>query len=287
MANELQKLILKFPNEKWDWDLVIANPNITLEFVLNNKFPWKIENFSLNPNFNFKIMCDYGYDWNANGIFKNIDYKIIRQHLKKKWFIKYKTPEVISYLNENLSVTWEDIKDYKEFEWDYKAFARTVPENEISRVCDKMFQNFTGCRFCEELMKREDIPLNILKKYDFGYTMIYKNPNFKLPNVEYAELPQYYYDNPTLEWHKVEKSYSYRSDYILQNPAIDLVVLNKVNKAWFGSTLKSMQLFYLSLNPNLTCKFAEDNLNLGWFFSNISKNLFLYDKYAIRNKKAL
>ena len=51
MANELQKLLLKYPDKDWDWEYVSWNPNIDLEFIIeNSNLPWKWKWISANPN---------------------------------------------------------------------------------------------------------------------------------------------------------------------------------------------------------------------------------------------
>ena len=39
--NDLQKLLLKYPNKSWDWTSVSANPNIDMEFIETHpELPW-------------------------------------------------------------------------------------------------------------------------------------------------------------------------------------------------------------------------------------------------------
>ncbi len=57
MSNELQRLILEFPDKPWDWDGLSRNPNITMKFVNSNPDkPWGWEWLSLNR---FKLHPQY------------------------------------------------------------------------------------------------------------------------------------------------------------------------------------------------------------------------------------
>jgi hypothetical protein len=47
--NELQKLLIKYPDKPWKWYQVSRNPNITLSFIEKNPDkPWKWSWISFN-----------------------------------------------------------------------------------------------------------------------------------------------------------------------------------------------------------------------------------------------
>ena len=65
--NELEKLLLEFPDKPWNWKELSRNPNITLEIVeANPDKPWNWYYFSGNPNvtIDFIKKCpDKSWNW--------------------------------------------------------------------------------------------------------------------------------------------------------------------------------------------------------------------------------
>jgi hypothetical protein len=73
--NNLTKLLELFPEKPWDWGEILANPNITWEYMLSKlseKMDGEWMNISRNPNITIEFIEKHpNKPWNWNNISQN------------------------------------------------------------------------------------------------------------------------------------------------------------------------------------------------------------------------
>ena len=81
-SNTLIKLINKYPEKKWDWDLISCNSNINMKDIEENiDKPWNWEYISLNSNLTLDFIEKYNdKKWDWHNISSN-------EFLKDEWFL--------------------------------------------------------------------------------------------------------------------------------------------------------------------------------------------------------
>ena len=90
--NELQKIVLQFPTEEWNWFSLSENPNISIKMILCNKLlSWNWVGVSRNINITSKIILNNpDIQWNMYCIYKNpnislYDIKILQDKFYTNW----------------------------------------------------------------------------------------------------------------------------------------------------------------------------------------------------------
>jgi hypothetical protein len=71
--NELQKLLLKYPDKPWSYGYLSFNPNITIEDMLRYPDkPWNWDYLSMNPNITMSDVEKYpDKPWDYEGLSMN------------------------------------------------------------------------------------------------------------------------------------------------------------------------------------------------------------------------
>ena len=117
---EFWKFIESFPDDKWDWDYLSKNPNITFETVQNNPDkPWNWMWLSENPNITFEIVQNnqeksWDFCWLSDNKFKYQKELFIQQKFLNYHKLKFKNeifPELLEILLQ--PDNYEYIKDNK------------------------------------------------------------------------------------------------------------------------------------------------------------------------------
>ena len=91
MSNELEKLLLKYPEKPWNWGWngISRNPNITMEIIEKHpEKPWDWNGISRNPNITMEFIERYPEKpWSWYWISKNpnITMEFIEKHPEKPW----------------------------------------------------------------------------------------------------------------------------------------------------------------------------------------------------------
>ena len=72
-TNHLTMLLKLFPDEKWNYSGLSYNPNITLEYVIQNpNIPWDYNGLSCNPNITWEHVRDNpNIPWDYCGLSTN------------------------------------------------------------------------------------------------------------------------------------------------------------------------------------------------------------------------
>lgn len=93
----LEKLLLAYPFENWDWNQVSVNPAVTFQFILDHpKLPWRSRYVSENANVTEQIiLSNMSYHWCFTGLCAN-------KNLTFEFFKKY-----IIVPNEVMHVDWQ------------------------------------------------------------------------------------------------------------------------------------------------------------------------------------
>ena len=128
MENELQKLILKFPDYPWDWRELSKNPNISWDFFKNHQFfPWNMFYISANKNItNISRVLNnpsINWDWTGVSINHNITLDIVLKNLTLPWDW--------GWLTRNSNISLNMILKNKQFAWDWLYFSEYFNRFEI------------------------------------------------------------------------------------------------------------------------------------------------------------
>lgn len=265
------EFVLANPQFYWDYDILIANPNITWDIICANpQIPWNKNLFVYNPNFSYDILVNNmdifrpvlfdGYipiryireninlPWNWYNITANndidIEFILENAHRPLNW----------SYVSTCGNLTIKDIIDNPQLPWDYSTISFSY-----------------------------DITIDIAIKYKDKLNWIYisENKGITPSDIEkHIDLP---WDWPNVCARKdidmdfVIRNYKkvkncFRS--ISSNPAITLDdVIKYPQYKWNYPSL--------SFNPNLTAKYVLDNPDKKWDYENIADNHFNRDEYFI------
>lgn len=137
MTNELIKLLEAFPDKRWNYAELAANPNISMKYIDdhpngcwatricnggasisrnpnltfkylwgNTRFHWKWYDLSCNPGITLKVIekyPEYPWNWDSIGIHPNITLKFILKHVDKI---------NTSYLGGTKNISLQDIENY-------------------------------------------------------------------------------------------------------------------------------------------------------------------------------
>jgi hypothetical protein len=136
---ELEKILLEFPTEKWNWKSLSANPNITINFIKAHKmFPWNFKELSRNTNLTLKFIKEYlDFDWDWTFLLQsslitvdfiiqyighfhwNNDIVSLNPNLTNSFVQKYGKVEYRPYEIEPIKINPNHTKYPYDFEWDF------------------------------------------------------------------------------------------------------------------------------------------------------------------------
>lgn len=296
---ELMKLILKFPNNSWDWDSLSQNPNITLLFIdMTPYLFWDFAYVSYNPNLDmYYILNNLHKDWNWSGISCNPGITLwdIKSYPNLPWEYNFisRNPNInINYILNNIeknwdwyeislnpSITLEDIDIYNHLPWDWKNI---LTRSDITLDFVLKYEN------------KFNIPTNIHEQYlsqIFGrsirsetrvrreiFETIGSSPCITLENIQrysYLFSQKQLSKNPnvTLEYifsHLLGSSWNWMDigaritlqDFVLHE--------EQFAKLDFMSSYDFMRGF--SQNPNVTYSFVVNNPRYKWHWYNLCIN---------------
>jgi hypothetical protein len=137
------EVVLAHPEIKWDWCSLNRNPNMTLEFLQENKIRTDILIWMANPNCRREHLKNH------------MEYSTVRVLINH--YLPYDDPSKLS-MNErssNPTTTWEIVEKYSNLDWDYWVLFRNsmdhpatgyAAQNDRQRVAERTRQ------FHEELV---------------------------------------------------------------------------------------------------------------------------------------
>ena len=250
--NELQKIILKYPNKPWNGISLSINPCIDMEFIKKTPFiKWQPSLISCNPSITkYDIINNPSYPWDLRAICKNpnIDMEFIEQY-----FMNQENEIFIDWdaLSMHPLITIQDIKKYKNKPWNFYfvSFNKNIFSNYIlNEASDKNWNEIALSS--NPGITETDIYKN---KFNWVYNNLSSNVNLPL---------KYVIDNIDKPWNI---SYLSANEGVTINEIIEYKLI-----PWD---------YYngVSINPNINWKFIESNLDKNWYWNNIliHKNISL------------
>lgn len=194
MYSELEKILLYFPNQNWDFKYLSMNPNISLRFIENNpQFKWNYyyisEHPKLTPEF---ITKNKDKKWNSVQLAsnKNLSIEYILNKIEPKYWSKTK-------ISSNLTLTIDILKKYLHIDWHWHNLTLNpgISIDDISNNTNLPWgvQNLAYIiewPYCIEnkLSKhlKEDIDKLNKKSIDVPHNieaLFYQNDNFEIYNI--------------------------------------------------------------------------------------------------------
>jgi hypothetical protein len=283
--NLLEILLVNYPNENWDFDDLIVNKNISVEFVFKNpKFNWNYYTLHENPNFlKYYINNENNYfnisknidlnEFNLRNLGNNINWNGIslNKNLDENFVEKYKDNINFDSICKNKNISF----DYLIKNIDKIKLVYNITNNPNLTINDYekykniyLFNNYELVRHANFNINYILSNLNIINKYTFSL-----NPNMNLNFVEkYIDIIDHY--------------------SIFQNESIDTIdILNLIIIVENYYKIKDKKINYekifknISLNPNLNYWFIKKYkkyIN----FKYLSFNKFELDSYYYyKNRK--
>lgn len=242
------QFILDNPDKNWDWFELSANPNITLDIVYGNPhINWNYKQISKGIYITQHLIRDNpSIKWDYYMLSRNptLTWDVVCQHPTKKWCYKWlsmhnnihweivcqhpEKPWNSTYLSMNPNITWDIVQQHPEIQWDYQYLSRNPT------------------------ITRGIVEANINK--DWNFYCLKENPNvlWEIDEDEYDSDNVYTYINNTV------LSYETLME-MLENPD------NCVGDLYYiSSTVKYVDLSYLSSQPNITWDIVRDNPDREW-----------------------
>lgn len=298
----LQKLLRKYPKEKWDWYQLQNNPNIRMADVLTFIPPDEIAYYDLshtlplsdlknnidnlvwhqvscNPNINMSFVMqniDQIWDWPELSRNPGITLKDIENNSQLSWnpvFVSENPNVNMSYalthdvswnmLSSNPGITMDDISKHIEFPWNFSEIAQN-PNINISFI-KKYHDRFTVRDWISlsERVQLKDLDLN----FPWDWRGIVKNPNIKMSYILKHDFDIQY------------------ASILISNPAISM-----------SDIFENPQIFtpetnpFIMSNPNITMEIVDYLLKVYpkrfqiFAMSLLSSNTFDFYK-IVRDKK--
>jgi hypothetical protein len=288
---ELTKLLRYFPCKKWDWEFITSNPNITFEYILENKknsnIAWYWRFISQNKSINIKDIINninLPWDWEYVALNTNIDLNSIELYkFPRLLYNIYKNSDIINYLETSSYDLKFNQPLSKCLDWNLLSSNTNLTIDIIINNLDKqwnwfLLSNNKNIKF-KDILKHLNIINNwnwyeLCLKEDLEWNDIISNP--KLP-WDWSAISQNYnlttfefiMNNPDKPWKwlNISKNPNITWDIISSNPELPW--------DWYG----------VSQNPNITFNNVRDSyLHITWCWYYLSCNLFNYHPYFQSNK---
>lgn len=261
----LEQLILETPKDEiflFDWTSLTKNPNVSVEFIENNKhYPWNLNVLTNNKTLTLDLVKrepGISWDWFIVSSMPNITWEMIMENktLPWNWFgISYNPNLDIKYLEEN--------KNSSKWDWFGLGKNPAVPLSFIERNIDKFY--------FETVSDHPHLTIKFIRKYikkNWNWFELTKNPAITLEMIT---------NNPDLPW---------KLDMLSFNPNVtkEFVFENKNKINWYFKSLtknKNIKLedvltnkeFYSPImNPNITLSYIRKNKDALFTLSGISRN---------------
>lgn len=268
-----------------------ANPNITLQYILNNKDKnWNWVYLSQNPGIKLEDIeenLNLSWQWCSVGGNPNITIKFILNHLDK---FKDRTAN----LGGTSLITLEDIQNYPELFWNKEIISQNP------NLTLEYFLNNRNAKWNYESIGRNSSIIDLknvtLNKQLFDLEIIFNGEQkIIITNIsDVINITKGLSMNPTITTDIVKKNKSIQWDFleITKNPAISIndafCVFNMLSEnidrnkiadliILFGNTLNTAYC----QNPNITLDWIFNNLNslLDWGINGLSSNKLTYHPY--------
>jgi hypothetical protein len=217
----------------WDFVCISGHKNITYDIIKNNNnIPWNYEGILSNKNINFDELVEYVIS--TNRLDKNNWVNEIKE-LEKGKYLNNESP-TLRTLMMNKGVTENDIRKYKEIEWNY---------NLLSSNCNISW---------EFVLENID--------YKWNFAMLFSRPTNTWEKIkEMGKLISEDFDEKNILDNFDERTIQ----FISSNPNITWNIINaNLHESW--------NWCMVTINPNITMKIINDNPDKPWNKCNIYKN---------------
>jgi hypothetical protein len=285
---EIEKIVVRYPKKKWDWNSLVQNPNITMEFIKTKLEELRKRNnfwhyLSGNPNLTLEFIyynpnSNHSRDpWDWNSISKNPNFtmQIIERYVDPswKWSRVDETDKRMKALVKSIRSSEnkdKNIPDTKWDFWDWKAISSN-PNLTINFV-----KKYFKIKLRIKQLKLKVNPEKIKKFANFDWYVVSSHHNITMDDIEQnPDLPwvfKYVSKNPNLTMKFVEEhpenpqeEQGWDWNNISENPGITMEdIKNHPDKPWKWK--------YISKNPNLTMEFVKAHSDRLWDWSAISCN---------------
>lgn len=301
MSNDLQKLLLEFPDEDWDFNELSKNQNISFEFMEEHpEFKWNHSHMSLNPNLTLKYVLDHPeINWNWWNISQNpgITLDDIKNHPEFNNFRPGTTKFQWHWRHvvQNPNVTLDFIIDYVEEHYSFLDQVKYSGGTEKITLDDilecQTFASFSLiCKHKPTMSRNPHLTLDFVfnklpddqdKEDDkWNLSLIGESPMITLesilefnPDLLLDSIFMYgFSENPNVTWKMVKEnpSYAWDLDFVAANPSV---------------TMEDVEEFYdkiedkanVSTNPNITYDWVIKNKNKVDFYA-LSENQLQFHK---------
>ena len=268
-TNHILTLLKLFPDDIWSYKNLSRNPNITWEYVQNNKNKgWDHIYLMLRSDFKELDIVYELHDIENDNIehccYNDcVKYQLRRAATLYKWdFLKDHFTEIArmrpQYLSRNPIITLNIVLEHPEVNWNVYSLYCYNPSIKWEDICildnillDKKDLK-TYKKIYKALSKTKKITIDIVKKNPdkpWNYYKLSRNLNITWEIVK---------ANPDIPWDYIELS---------KNPNITWDIIQKNPKIFPNHKFYS--------NPNLTWDIVKENFYFTWYcFDKISKNSF-------------
>lgn len=294
------KHVLKHNNQMWDWEIISARPDLTFDIINNNKLiPWHFGGFSSNPNITWNIICrNRSLPWDHRRLIINpvITWSFIKANPDMPWDHR------LYQANPNIKLSV--IANNPDIKWDYAALSVNVI------ISLNIFQKYPNIPWnYQALSQNKSLTWDIIQANpdkSWTYEYLSGNPNitwenitcmidklwlfssiFKRLKLKIQDIIQFV-NNPLI-WGRIQLALPLLSDshnitsYLdINNPDHKQIIYQTkcpislkyiethINEDW--------NMFYLSLNKNLTTSFIKKHSGKKWDLYNLCCN-------SLTNKK--
>ena len=242
--NELERIYNAFPNENWDSEYFIANPNLHILFykkIMEKKLSKYKDNYIENDNFplnqeNIKLLTNVDISKLSSSMYLTVDM------IKNNFLLTKLNIDLLSWY-----CRWEVYLEFKNEirHWNYT----------------KLSQNRHV--FMDIIENNKTIPLD--------YSVLHKNPNLTL---------NFFEKNITQKWafKELSKNKIITLKIIQKYPDInwDYTNFSKNINVYWETVCQNPDIKWsydnLSTNPNITWKIITENCHLPWSINNFHYN---------------
>jgi hypothetical protein len=269
-----------WPQAKWNWDFIAANPNTTWSLILeyekmdkwrgqdyifssNDDSDWNWDYISVNPNITLDIIAAHPEKWNWKTLSMNpnMTLEFVKANLDKKFNWRY--------LTHHKNITYQNINDNPELPWNLDD----LPYNPNVEIKDLLYNDICRSSKVTPEFVRDNPQIN----WDFNAELS-RNDNFTWDFIV-ANL------HKDWNWYELSKrihqdiifanldNYDWLLHGILINPSVTFDKLPiKINN------IIAEQFIIYSDNPNLTWEIIIENPTINWSLFRLCINNFNYKK---------
>jgi hypothetical protein len=333
-----------YPDKDWRWDFLTVNKDISLEFILKTKnkrrsknekgvllFKWKLELVLDNPNITLEFIKRNikKFKWCIHGLSRIVTEEFHDEHpeLNYVWGI--------GGMSNNPNISFEFVKKYPDKDWDYTMHGLSRNPNmnaEFFRrlgiyVSDPSLNpkitietiDLFKCRISYQLLSRYVDPDIVDHYLSDGTASTSKNWCFNARglslNVKLTHKLVDKYPNKDWDWSSINVDFSKMKNIpknsriwreLSSNPNVTPeFVSENINRPWnfdagglsnntnididFIKRCKSRHWNYsvcgLSDNPTVTPQFVLETLNKEWYFPSLSSNKGIPVKFILDNER--